>query len=111
MHSCMNLGSSRGRDQIDMSRVFPRPNPKSVRRENILDFPRLWKYLPISRSSFKTIAERLNLHRAIVVLLDLGAPVISRIVCKKNNEEYKGKWALRIQHFHQLNIFSIFSSF
>ncbi|KAI5918599.1 hypothetical protein F4810DRAFT_691313 [Camillea tinctor] len=58
------------------------------------DHSAILKCLPFSSESFNTIAEGLELHRSLAVLVERGVPTISRIPCSPHKVVY----TLRAQH-------------
>jgi hypothetical protein len=55
------------------------PVPSFVRNKEVTDHPGILFFLPFSRATFREIVKNMRLHRALPVLLDNGAPAISRI--------------------------------
>ncbi|KAI1632012.1 hypothetical protein F4809DRAFT_629748 [Biscogniauxia mediterranea] len=70
------------------------------------DHSAILKYLPFSSESFQTIAEGLELHHSLAVLVERGVPTISRVPCAhsvvytlRTQHNMEGDMALTITYF------------
>lgn len=69
-------------------RLFKRATPPE---DLSPDTPNILQYLPVSLASFRQIVDNFHLHRALPVFLQNGAAAFSRIPCKIDDRECKGK--------------------